>query len=331
MSTINSNSPEGIYRIGAVAKQVGIPEATLRVWERRYGVVSPPKSEGGQRLYSELDVLKITLLKSLTQEGHAISMLSSLELPQLQKMLNDSRQAHAQQSNQAKLPSLVNIAVVGYTLASRIETQKFTLCFGQTTLKVVQVHPDLTQALNAPAIEPADVMLVQMGAMQPQSKDDLIRLKNKARVSKIVVVYHFATDHVLQSLKLAGVIARREPVSDLDLCDIIQSVLMIETSAAMTSTATITPRKYPDEVLQRVSDIDSKVLCECPRHVADLIRQLNSFEQYSNDCLNNSAEDARLQAYLSAVSGSARAMFEEALERVAKHEGINLSANANQI
>jgi hypothetical protein len=110
----------------------------------------------------------------------------------------------------------------------------------------------------------------------------------------------------------------------MDLCDIIQSVLVVEPAPNSTGAATISPRKYSDTVLQRVSNIDSKVLCECPKHVADLIRQLNSFEQYSTDCLNNSAEDARLHAYLSAVSGSARAMFEEALERVATHEGITL-------
>ncbi len=320
-----SEQAAGQYRIGAVAKLVGIPEATLRVWERRYQVVSPPKSSGGQRLYSELDVLKVTLLKSLTQEGHAISTLSTMEVPQLQKLLNESRHAHTQQHASPKLPAVVNLAVVGYTLASRIETQKFTLCFGQTTLKVVQVHPDLSQALRVQSAEEADVVLVQMGAVQAHAKDDLVKLRDQLRVKKLVLVYHFATDHVLQHLKTAGIIARREPVSDMDLCDIIQSVLMVEPGFASLGTGKIAPRKYNDVVLQKVSNIDSKVLCECPKHVADLIRQLNSFEQYSNDCLNNSAEDARLHAYLSAVSGSARALFEEALERVAAHEGIQLN------
>jgi len=320
-----STQNAGLYRIGAVAKLVGIPEATLRVWERRYQVVSPPKSEGGHRLYSDHDVLKVTLLKSLTQEGHAISTLSTMDLSQLQKMLNESRQAHNQQHAIAKLPAVVNLAVVGYTLASRIETQKFTLCFGQSTLKVVQVHPDLSQALRTTTAESADVLLVQMGAVQPQAKDDLVKLRDLLKVNKLVLVYHFATDHVLQHLKSAGIIARREPVSDMDLCDIIQSVLVVEPGHPSPGNSKIAPRKYNDTVLQKISNIDSNILCECPKHVADLIRQLNSFEQYSNDCLNNSAEDARLHAYLSAVSGSARAMFEEALERVAVHEGIALN------
>ena len=86
------------------------------------------------------------------------------------------------------------------------------------------------------------------------------------------------------------------------------------------------PRKYDDIELMRVAGIYTNVLCECPKHVAEIITQLASFEQYSRECLNNSTEDAHLHSYLSTVSGSARALFESALEMVAKHEGIDLKA-----
>jgi hypothetical protein len=79
-----------------------------------------------------------------------------------------------------------------------------------------------------------------------------------------------------------------------------------------------------------MAEISTSVLCECPRHVADLISMLNSFETYSQDCLSKSGEDARLHAYLTAVSGSARAMFEQALERVAAHENIDLNEATGQ-
>ena len=54
--------------------------------------------------------------------------------------------------------------------------------------------------------------------------------------------------------------------------------------------------------------ISTDVLCECPRHVAEIIAQLVSFEQYSQECLNKSSEDAHLHAYLhgSALSGGRR-------------------------
>jgi MerR family transcriptional regulator, light-induced transcriptional regulator len=92
----------------------------------------------------------------------------------------------------------------------------------------------------------------------------------------------------------------------------------------------IPPRKYSESTLNRVANISTNVLCECPRHVAELITQLANFEQYSHDCLNKSEKDAHLHAYLSSVSGSARALFESALEMVANHEGIPLNDESRE-
>jgi DNA-binding transcriptional MerR regulator len=154
---------QGRYRIGAVAKLAGLPVATLRVWERRYSVVTPPKTDGGHRLYSDQDVLKVTLLKSLTQQGHAISTLSDLDISSLQSLLNESRQAVQVHAARQVLPAVISLVVVGYNLASRLETQKFTLSFGHASLKVVQVFADLQDALSSaeiPAVDDASTMLV---------------------------------------------------------------------------------------------------------------------------------------------------------------------------
>jgi hypothetical protein len=77
-----------------------------------------------------------------------------------------------------------------------------------------------------------------------------------------------------------------------------------------------------------VAGISTNVLCECPKHVAELIAQLASFEAYSQECLNKNTEDAHLHSYLRAISGSARSLFENALEKIAQHEGIDLRESA---
>jgi CheY-like chemotaxis protein len=41
-----------VYSIGAVARMLGIPAATIRNWEERYGTIVPERSAGGHRLYS---------------------------------------------------------------------------------------------------------------------------------------------------------------------------------------------------------------------------------------------------------------------------------------
>ncbi len=63
---------EPLYRIGTVARLAGISTHALRVWERRYGVPAPSRSEGGARLYSEAEVARLRLLKRAVDRGHPI-------------------------------------------------------------------------------------------------------------------------------------------------------------------------------------------------------------------------------------------------------------------
>ena len=45
----------GSLRIGAFSRRVGVSEALLRTWERRYGLFSPARTAGGYRLYGPDD------------------------------------------------------------------------------------------------------------------------------------------------------------------------------------------------------------------------------------------------------------------------------------
>ncbi|MEL7370670.1 MAG: MerR family transcriptional regulator, partial [Myxococcota bacterium] len=76
-----------IYRIGAVSRLTSIPTGTIRVWERRYGVVAPGRSDGGFRLYSHRDVERLRVIKSLIESGETISGLADLDLSQLRHRL----------------------------------------------------------------------------------------------------------------------------------------------------------------------------------------------------------------------------------------------------
>ncbi|MCY7312929.1 MAG: MerR family transcriptional regulator, partial [Pseudoxanthomonas sp.] len=75
-----------LHRSGAVARMLRMPVATLRVWERRYALTQPELSPGGQRLYSADDVRRLALIKQLTDLGHAIGSLASLDMAHLQRV-----------------------------------------------------------------------------------------------------------------------------------------------------------------------------------------------------------------------------------------------------
>ena len=78
--------PSGKYPIRVVARLTGIPIDTLRAWERRYGAVEPARDDRG-RLYDDVDLQKLKLLRRLVERGHAIGRIANLGEPELGKLL----------------------------------------------------------------------------------------------------------------------------------------------------------------------------------------------------------------------------------------------------
>lgn len=60
-----------MYTIKHASELTGVSGATLRAWERRYGLVSPQRTEGGYRVYSEEDLDRIREVVALVERGSA--------------------------------------------------------------------------------------------------------------------------------------------------------------------------------------------------------------------------------------------------------------------
>jgi DNA-binding transcriptional MerR regulator len=58
-----------IYSIGAVERMLGIPAATVRNWEERYGLVKPERSGGGHRLYTRVQLEQLRFVKERLDQG----------------------------------------------------------------------------------------------------------------------------------------------------------------------------------------------------------------------------------------------------------------------
>jgi len=317
------------HKIGAVSNLSGVPAPTLRIWESRYDCFAPHKTEGKHRLYTDDDVLKATLLKRLTENGHSISSVAALSCTALNELLQKQQSANQRKQLTEHPGSTVSMAVVGLTLASRIESKKFTLGFQHHAIQVTDIYNTLSQALESTGEHKPQILLIQCNSLHAGVQVDIHRLAEMHGALQVIVLYSFGQEPIIAAMKRCGMIVRRDPISDADLADLVNSVLLIDPaqSAAGLNPGTLIPqRKFNDLTLMRVSGISTNVLCECPRHVAEIIAQLANFEQYSHDCLNKSSEDAHIHAYLSSVSGSARALFESALEMVAQHEGIDLAS-----
>jgi DNA-binding transcriptional MerR regulator/methylmalonyl-CoA mutase cobalamin-binding subunit len=87
MPVIDTSRETPRHPMRVVIQRTGLSADVLRAWERRYGLVAPDRSEGGQRLYSDEDVERLTLLRRATGGGRNISQISGLGLSELEALI----------------------------------------------------------------------------------------------------------------------------------------------------------------------------------------------------------------------------------------------------
>jgi len=66
------------WRIKEFADIVGVAEATLRAWERRYELLRPERTQGGYRLYSTADARRIRSMQAHMTRGIAAAEAAAL-------------------------------------------------------------------------------------------------------------------------------------------------------------------------------------------------------------------------------------------------------------
>ena len=324
------------HRSGAVANMLRMPVATLRVWERRYGLTQSELSPGGQRLYSAADVRRLALVKQLTELGHAIGSLAPLDMSQLQRvaLTHTSALATTQKGERVDASHVPpvrawRLAVIGAALGTRLQRPGLLRRLGRP---VVLLGPfdGASQAAAALRSSDLDALLVH----EPHLHEGWLAAIEAAapafaKVPK-AVLYGFAGDPVCEALATAGTALLREPQPDAVVAQWLNSLseraALLQPAAGQLAhlTETAPPRRWDDAALADFAGRSSTIACECPRHVAELLVQLSHFEAYSSECEHRSAADAELHAYLRQVAAASRVRFEAALEHVSLYEGLIL-------
>jgi MerR family transcriptional regulator, light-induced transcriptional regulator len=67
-----------LYNMKAMEQQTNISAATLRAWERRYGLVEPKRTASGYRLYSDRDVALLRWVRRQMSDGLTISRVVAI-------------------------------------------------------------------------------------------------------------------------------------------------------------------------------------------------------------------------------------------------------------
>ncbi|MDH3443001.1 MAG: MerR family transcriptional regulator [Deltaproteobacteria bacterium] len=75
------------HPIQVVANRTGLSADVLRVWERRYGAVSPRRTDSNRRLYSDEDLERLKLIRRAIEGGRSIGLVARLSKEELRNLV----------------------------------------------------------------------------------------------------------------------------------------------------------------------------------------------------------------------------------------------------
>ena len=115
------------YSIKDLEKLSGIKAHTLRIWEKRYGILQPERTDTNIRFYSDIDLRKLLNVSLLNKHGYKISLLSKMNDRDLNNSVLSVTQNEAASENQLdtlltamieldeqKFEKIINNAIIHY-------------------------------------------------------------------------------------------------------------------------------------------------------------------------------------------------------------------------
>jgi DNA-binding transcriptional MerR regulator len=97
--------PTGLT-LKAVSRRTGVPAATLRTWQHRYGFMRPARGPSGYRLYGEEDIARIERVKYLVGQGVRVGVAMEVVIEEAQGAEDQqpiSQPGHAEEGKHAEV------------------------------------------------------------------------------------------------------------------------------------------------------------------------------------------------------------------------------------
>ncbi len=131
------------HPIRVVSRRTGLTPAVLRAWERRYDVVHPSRSEGGQRLYTDLDVRRLAVIAQALEAGRSIRHVAPLSLEELERLVDeDAVSRPAVLAGKTREPGATDPASILATCIQAIETLNTAQLDSQLLRAAVLLPPE---------------------------------------------------------------------------------------------------------------------------------------------------------------------------------------------
>lgn len=187
----------------------------------------------------------------------------------------------------------------------------------------------------------ADLVVIECTTVFPETVN-IIKEKTRAvGASMAIVIYHYTQQTARGMMARARLLTPlRAPITNEDLKYVCEADLAMatirnsslemmeyndeESSEEALESNKVPIRKYDDAVLNRLAKISTSIDCECPHHMAALLKSLNAFEEYCKMCESRNEEDIVLHSLLHTKTAQARSIMENALTVLADVENIDL-------
>lgn len=190
-----------------------------------------------------------------------------------------------------------------------------------------------------------DLVVIECKTVFPETVQLIKEKTRSAGASMAIVIYHYTQESARGMMARASLITPlRAPIESNDLKYVCEADLAMasirnspidvieydddddEDGVSVSEDKSMVPeRKYSDEVLTRVAKISTSVDCECPHHMASLLKTLNAFEEYCKMCESRNEEDVILHSLLHRKTAQARSIMENAMTVLADVENFDLS------
>ena len=311
------------FKIGAVSRITNIPVDTLRIWERRYRVVVPIRSNNSDRLYQRDDINRLTLLKMLVDRGHAIGSIAGLTNEDLIERLDIHNEKNLQISaNKHNKNQTIKVAVIGDVLSLELEHNHIN----DSSITFTGLYKNESAFFTREQNEKIDILIVEYPTIHEDILDEIDNIFKKSGVKKMILVYGFTNSAAKKILHDSHYIMVQAPITvehlHAEIKHLIENSEMKKISVFGINLTDNAPfRSYSNNELIRLSSASTTIKCECPQHLSSMILKLVQFEVYSTQCENRNKKDAELHALLGKMTGHARAIMEKALTEVIKAEG----------
>jgi len=231
-------------------------------------------------------------------------------------------QAEQSSIRSSEVANKVRIGVLDESTAAQLEDG----LANSTDIKLAWTGSSVDALLEAkPQV---DVLLVNIDYLGSNQSEVMNRLVEATGAELGIALYAFAKRSLLNELSSPRIRTLRSPLNlpmlRCQMMGIIARNLLSRSSVRRTTSDGIQPPRYSAAKLGKLQQISTAIECECPNHLSVLLQNLSDFEAYSKNCEDRNAADAAIHSLLYETTARARAMLEDAMDKLIEHENIQV-------